>query len=199
MNFSITDNITALLKLPNKLIAAITFATGLILFLPNSIINKLYMTTFKEKYGFIVGVIFLISFSILFISCIVTGYKWVGNLYRNIKFKKHSKKLLISLTLGEKIIVGLLYEKSNHTLELPLNDGIIRCLEQKSIITKTTTQYVSDLINPKFPYMLNPWVVKKLQNDDELLSLFEKEFEENKDECDDILRDLKDMFSNKYY
>lgn len=59
MNFNITDNITSLLKLPNKIVASIALSTGLTLFLPDSIINKLYINSLKDKYGFIVGFIFL--------------------------------------------------------------------------------------------------------------------------------------------
>ncbi|EOU1466885.1 superinfection exclusion B family protein [Clostridium perfringens] len=197
MNLNITENITSLLKLPNELMASITFATGLVLFLPESIINTLYMSAFKEKYGFIVGVVFIISFSILLISLITTSYKSLRRVYINKNFKKNSKKILMNLTLGEKAVVTVLYEKPNHTLELPINDGIINCLEQKLIITKTTTQYpVSDLTNPKFPYMLQPWVVEKLQNDQELLSLFENNLNENENEVKDI---LNEVFYKKYF
>ena len=40
------------LKLPPRILAALSVASGLLLFLPDAIIEKLYMTSFRSKYGF---------------------------------------------------------------------------------------------------------------------------------------------------
>ena len=46
------------------------------------------------------------------------------------------------------------------------------------VIQKSATQYaVSDLVNPLFPYFLQPWVIKELENDEELLRSYEKDAE----------------------
>ena len=58
------------------------------------------------------------------------------------------------------------------------------------MIGKATTQYaVSDLNNAVFPYMLQPWVIQKLQDDNELQTSFkiacqeqEKKFEKEYNE-----------------
>ncbi len=68
--------------------------------------------------------------------------------------------------------------KDNHTDELPLHDGAVNFLEHSMMIAKATTQYmVSNLNNACFPYMLQPWVISKLQRDDELLCSFKESFD----------------------
>lgn len=73
----------------------------------------------------------------------------------------------------------MLYKEDNNTSELPLNDGAIVFLEHWMVIQKATNQYfVNDLMNPMFPYFLQPWVVNKLKEDEELLLSFEKAAEQ---------------------
>ena len=58
-------NIMDFFKLPTKIMVAIALATGMILFLPDSLISKMYMDGFRNEYGFIIGAVFVVSISIL--------------------------------------------------------------------------------------------------------------------------------------
>lgn len=49
--------ILKILKTPYILITHV-LASGLILFLPDNIINKMYMLDFRNKFGFVLGLIF---------------------------------------------------------------------------------------------------------------------------------------------
>ncbi|NFN80713.1 hypothetical protein FDB25_09825 [Clostridium botulinum] len=155
--------------------SAISLASGGILFLPNSIINKLYMIDFRNKYGFVIGSAFIISTAILTIGAIIKFYKFFNAKYSNKKFKRNSEKLLASLDTYKKTIVYMLYEEDNNTHTLPLNDGAVVFLEHWMVIQKATTQYfIEDFRNPQFPYFLQPWVIDVLKKDDKLLSSFEQ-------------------------
>lgn len=156
--------------------SAIAFASGLILFLPDEIIHKLYMIEFRNKYGFVIGALFILSTSILCVGYIVKLYKYFNEKYLSWKFKKNSRKLLDSLDSYKKAIVYMLYSEDNNTHVLPLNDGAVVFLEHWLVIQKATSQYaVSDLINPEFPYFLQPWAIGELNKDYELLMSFKKE------------------------
>lgn len=180
MTFNIIDFFKFIFQNPIKSTLPLLFASGLILFSPNSLISSLYMTTFKEKYGFLVGALFILSLVMLCCNILFSICKFFKKAYSNIQFKKNSSKILANLELPHKIIVYFLYNKNNHTLELPLNDGIIRYLEYANIIVKTTNQYVTNNIrNPKFPYMLQPWVIEKLQSNKELFESFKHEINTN--------------------
>lgn len=171
-------NIMDFLKLPTKIMVAIALATGMILFLPDSLISKMYMDEFRNEYGFIIGAVFVVSISILTIGVIISIYNYFYERHKQKRIKENSGKLLASLDDYKKTIVYLLYNEDNHTHELPLNDGAVVFLENMMVIGKATNQYfVDDIINPMFPYLLQPWVIEKLQNDEELLSSFERAVE----------------------
>lgn len=175
MNFNITD----FFKLPSNVMSAISLATGIILFLPDKLLKKMYMIEFKNKWGFIIGVTFIISTSILVIGILSNICKSLYNKYSNFKFKKNSNKLLSSLDMYKKTIVYMLYKEHNKTSELPLNDGAVVFLEHWMVIQKAASQYaVEDLINPRFPYFLQPWVVDKLNKEEGLLLSFKNAAEQ---------------------
>lgn len=166
-------NLADFFKLPTKIMFALALASGLVLFLPESIVTKMYMVDFRNKYGFAIGLLFLISFSILVVTLFVGGYKYFSHIYFMKKFRATAKERLQKLDNYQKAIVYDLYLEDNHTGELPLHDGAVKILKQNIVITETTNQYaVSDLNNAVFPYMLQPWVIEELQKDSELLSLF---------------------------
>lgn len=168
-------------KLPIKIMLAISIATGLILFLPDSLIHKIYLFDFRYKYGFSIGILFLISVSIIFVKILALIFDYFRHKFFWKKFIDTSKDRLSNLDDYQKAIVYFLYQQDNHTEELPINDGAVIWLRHNMIITETTTQYiVSDLKNAVFPYMLNPWVVETLNKDEKLLDSFYKSFEKSK-------------------
>jgi len=68
--------------------------------------------------------------------------------------------------------------EDNYTEELPLHDGAIRTLEHNLMIGKAANQYYTDdLNNAVFPYMLQPWVVEKIKENNELEKSFKIEYE----------------------
>ena len=179
MNFDF--KIVDFFKLPTEIMCAISIATGLVLFLPDSFIQKMYMIDFRNKYGFTIGLIFLISISIVTITIVVSLYKYFRYKYFWKKFKDTAKERLLKLDDYQKTIVYVLYKKDNHTEELPKHDGAVKLLKQNMVITETTNQYiVFDLNNAVFPFMLNHWVVEAMQNDEELVNEFSKAYEKCK-------------------
>lgn len=166
-------NLADFFKLPTKIMFAIALASGMVLFLPDNVVAKMYMVDFRNKYGFAIGLLFLISFSILTVTLIIGIYKYFSYKRSMKKFKATAKERLQKLDNYQKAIVYGLYMEDNHTSELPFHDGAVKWLKQNIIITETASQYaVSDLNNAVFPYMLHPWVVEELQKDSELLASF---------------------------
>lgn len=84
MNFNLTD----FLKLPSNIMSAMSLASGVILFLPDKIIKKMYMIDFKNKYGFVIGAVFIVSTSILIIGSLISIYKFLHSKCSNFKFKR---------------------------------------------------------------------------------------------------------------
>lgn len=176
MNF--TGNLFDFFKLPIKIMGALSIASGIILFLPDSIIKRLYIVSFREKYGFTIGIIFIVTISILLVSLIVVVYKFFLNIYRKKKFEENAPKRLKSLTQYQKAIIYDLYIEDNYTDEIPLNDGAVIILENNLMISKAASQYmVEDLNDALYPYMLQPWVINRLNSDNEMKKDFQIAYE----------------------
>lgn len=167
MNFNL--NLADIIKAPLKIFVGLVIASGILLFAPDIMIEKLYMVDFREKYGFIVAIVFLCSLSISIVG--MTTMVWTDYREKNLTKKalKNAKEQLNQIDDYKAAIIYDLYKEDNHTDVLPLNDGAVRWLEQLMIIGKATSQYpVADLQNPCFPYMLQPWVVSELDTNNEL-------------------------------
>ncbi|MBC9722135.1 MAG: superinfection exclusion B family protein [Lactobacillus sp.] len=170
---NIDFNVTDFFKLPTKIMVALALGTGIILFLPDSIIKKMYLDSFRINYGFSIGIIFIISFTIFIVTVSIDIFKYFKSKKTNKWFLDTAGERLNELNNYQKAIVFMLYKQINHTSELPLHDGAVQHLEHNLVIQKAATQYmVSDLNNAYFPYFLQPWVINELNKNDSLTKNF---------------------------
>jgi hypothetical protein len=131
----------------------------------------MYMLDFREQYGFIIGLVFIVSISILIVNLIYKTSMSITNAKAKKNFYATAEKRLQKLNEYQKAIIYALYQQNNRTLPLPLHDGSVLELEQNIMIGKAASQYfVNDLNNALFPYLLQPWVVDELKNKTNLLS-----------------------------
>lgn len=170
--------ITEILTLPITIMAALSLASGIILFSPTAFLDRLFMFEFREKNGFIIGIVFVVSVSILIVNLIYSISKSIVNAKQQKRFYANAEKRLKKLDNYQKAIVYKLFKEDNRTALLPLHDGSVSILEQNYIIGKATTQYmVEDLNNALFPYLLQPWVLNELDSKPDLSSEFRIAFE----------------------
>ncbi|PKF90560.1 hypothetical protein CW306_03385 [Bacillus sp. BA3] len=166
-------NITELLTLPATIMAALSLASGIILFSPTAFLDLLFMLEFREKNGFIIGIVFVVSVSILIINLIYQTTKSISNAKAKKKFYAEAEQRLEKLNDYQKTIIYILFNQDNRTYNLPLHDGAVAELVQNHMIGKATTQYlVADLNTASYPYLLHPWVSDELSNKPNLLSNF---------------------------
>ena len=148
-------NIVDFLKLPPRILGALSVASGLLLFLPNAIIEKLYMTSFRDKYGFAIGIVFVVSTSILVVFLVVI-------IAKKIKDKYYNKVELIRYLLNE----------STHTAMLPMHDGVVLELQHFYVILPAGSTHAVNMANPQINYFLQPWVIEQIDGDPELKAKF---------------------------
>ena len=175
---SVDLNLMDVFKLPIKIFCAIAFGTGLILFLPDSIVERLYLDSFRDSFGFWLGLVFIISVSIVLITFVVFLGKYFRDKLRLRKWRRKSEKDLNELDDLRMAILCSLYEKINHTDDLPLNDGAVLRLQNAMMISRAANQYaVEDLRNPEFPFMLQPWVIEYLDCHPDLVKKYKEAME----------------------
>lgn len=175
---NIDFNIKEILTLPTTIMTALSLASGILLFAPTALLKQMFMLPFRDRYGFIIGLVFVVSISILIVNLIYKTATSISNTRAKRRFYANAEKRLQKLNVYQKAIIYALYQEDNHTLPLPIHDGAVLELEQKIMIGKATTQYmVSDLKNAQFPYLLQPWVSDELNNKPNLLSELRIAFE----------------------
>lgn len=175
MNFDF--KITEILTLPASIMAALSLASGILLFSPEGILQKLYMETLREKYGFYIGLVFVVSLSILIVNLIYSTANSISNDRAQKRFYAHAEERLKKLNNYQKAILFILFNQENRTFLLPIHDGAVKELEQKYCIGPATNQYmVDDLNNARFPYLIQPWVADELTSKPDLLADFKSAF-----------------------
>lgn len=173
-------DIKEILTLPTYILTAIAVASGVVLFSPEVFIKHIYMSTFRDKYGFIIGIIFIVTTSILIVSVAFWLFRLLRNKWIEKKFYEIGGKRLNNLNDYQKAIIYLLYQEDNRTAPLPLHDGAVSELEYHVMIGKVSSTQMVNMMNPAISYMLQPWVIQKLDEDQELLNSFYNAFHKYK-------------------
>lgn len=164
-----------LLKLPPTILSTISLVTGLILFLPDKAIEKLSMLSLKEKYGFIVGLIFLLSTIMLLVMVIHYFGKKIYKKISNKKMIKYQIKYLKELDKAKTNFIREFIDEESHTLNVCMNNGNVIELSHFGIISIAGgTQPVDiDFDNSVYAkFFLQPWVLKRINQDEDLKKKF---------------------------
>ncbi len=153
----------------------ITFAlsSGLILFLPDDIINKMYMLDFRSQFGFILGLIFWFSITLVIILLVFKVYKRYENKRLNKKVQEGIKRFLLNMKNKAEIeVITQMLKENDYTLELPINSGVVLKLQHYYIITPAGNSHFVEMNNPCIPYFLQPGVFKAIEGNKELQKKF---------------------------
>ena len=163
-------DIASLLKLPPKILAGLAIASGLLLFLPSNIISRLYMDNFKSTYGFVIGVVFIVTISILSSYLFITIGKSVMKIYNNKQLIKHRRAFLEKLDNEDKILIKEMMNQASKTLELPMKHGTVIKLSYYKVISPAGSNHMVDPLDMRITYFLQPWVIEEITANPNLLN-----------------------------
>lgn len=161
-----------LLKLPPSILTAVTVGTGLILFLPVSILQKLGLDNVPELWRTILGLSFIISLSALVVYFVIKVIKIILSKHYKRRFKRVFPKVMKNLRREELAVVALLYRSPNYTSRLPYTDGVTVRLISKNVIQLTSSNnlaYGNDLVTP---FTITPIAQDYIDKHPELIETF---------------------------
>jgi hypothetical protein len=164
-----------LLKLPPSILAAVAMGTGLILFLPLNILQRLGLNNIPELWRTILGLSFIISLSLLAVYFIIKVLKSIVSRYYRIRFKRIFPKIMKNLRSEELAVVALLYRSPNYTSRLPYTDGVTIRLKSKNVIQLTSSNnlaYGDDLV---MPFTITPIAQDYIDKHPELIENYSKQ------------------------
>lgn len=173
-----------LLKLPPSILSAVSLASGLVLFLPEHILNKLGLINIPDTWRTILGISFIVSTSVVAIYIIIILFRSLSYKINLIRLNLRFPSIMKDLTVNERKIVTLLLRSENLTSRLPNNDGIVLRLASKMVIQLTATNSIAFGDDLRIPYTLTPIAERYLRKHPEV--------------CKDFtIADLQELF-NRY-
>ncbi len=154
------------IKLSPKYLFAIAVITGFLLFAPTGILTTLGLASIVAQYRAFIGVLFLISSVLFLVHPLAMLSELVSTRVMTTMVVRDQQKELSELTESEKeILRGYIYKKTQSQYLNPL-DGVTAGLEAKRIIYRAANLGQIH----QFPYNIQPWAWKYLNNNPELLA-----------------------------
>lgn len=152
------------------ILASLTFASFSIFslnFLPETIIERINLMNFLEKYSFI-SIIAFITLGTLLIGQLIFMLleKNKGKKQRK-KQQEHLKKVHEELfqDYDAQYYLLLLYINHPNAVELPLLNQKVNILFQYGLITQVTKQWMVDQFDPRYPFVLQPFAEQRIKED----------------------------------
>ena len=164
----IFTKIIEILKIPLKvLLPALWLFSGLLTFLNDDILTKLFLLEWRNKNGFVFGIIFLITSCLILIYILIFVLDKLSDFILNATINKKTIKRLSKLDNARFSIIMELYHSPRYTGYFDYGDPLIQALLAENYIYTGGQQLVSiDIINNKIPIRctLQPFVYRALDN-----------------------------------
>lgn len=128
-------DLISFLKLPPSILSALALASGFIIFALTKLLERLYFVDFKDKFGFYIGLVFIVSISILLVYVIIKPAKYLYDKRRDKKLRENQLKYLKELSGEEKHLLRQIISCPDYTMELPVNNGLVVKLRSFYILT----------------------------------------------------------------
>jgi hypothetical protein len=161
--------IISLLKMPLKVVFLIAVVTGLLLFLPNSIIERLQLSNFIMEFGKYMGIIFLITVGYLIVTAIPRIWILINNKINKNKFIKKIDETLSNLTFPEICFLREFILQMKEVIEVPIENTEYISLYNKGVVLIASPNMNSYIFGNYIFIKLNEIVKKNITFD--LLSL----------------------------
>lgn len=158
------DKIFSLKRFPGQLVFVIWISSLLLVILPDTILEKFLLKSFKSKYAEFIG-------PTLLITCAISVFMVVKYFIDLVKWRKYLKqrkedilKCINKLTFHEAIILREFILHNKTTILAPFNDETVISLENKGLIYKATQSAVVSGIDMAYPYSITEFAHQNLTN-----------------------------------
>lgn len=149
-------------KKVTPLLLAIALITGLILFLPENILEKMALNDLPNAWRIIVGLVFLLTSVLTVVIFLKSILKPIISRIRIKQYQQKMRNKYIQLSEDKKQIILDLLKRAGEPVELDSSLGIVRYLESSHFIVRTQNigtfdEYGNGIV---FPYMAQKWLME---------------------------------------
>lgn len=154
------------IKLPPKILFALTAFSGAIVFAPGAFLGRLGLQEFVANFRGWIGAAFLLFASLLFAHFASWTYSVIHPWIMQSVLIRRGKLRLRSLDDCEKKLLAAFINKNTRSLKLDIEDGTVHVLVREKILSQVSK--IGDLIDG-FAYAVQPWAWEYLQEHSEIL------------------------------
>lgn len=127
------------LKLAPRYLIAVAIVSGILLFLPDTWLQRISLNTFATANRQWLGLTFLVSAVLWGVSATSTCRDWVAEKFFRRRVRKHFAQKLCSLTEAEKQILRYYFVERTRSNVLRVDDGVVQGLVANSIIYRSAS------------------------------------------------------------
>ena len=152
-------------KFPAKIVFVICLCCAVILFVPAEFLTRLSLTGFLADYGKYIGIVFIISSSLLMLAFINYVLKVINWKVSSRRFKKRALEELQYLNMHERALLREFYIQDKFAIQIPILDETMIGLVNKGIIYPASNVGPVDLRGPVLSYSLMNFIRERLTNE----------------------------------
>ena len=157
-------------KAPVRVVFSLMLFSSILLLSPELISDYLGFSEFKEQYHSTIGVLFVLSASVLLTDIFGHLFKYLWKLMKNMRSKKHLITQLNKLSQYEKGLISNIYKQDGHTMLLAFRDGKHARLENLGYIYRSTSMSGRGQYGQiSFAYSLQPWLIDYVNENPQFL------------------------------
>ena len=156
-------------KLSLRYVLAVGVSLGVILFFPDSFIDRLGLLTFRQQYQPYLGAAFLLSVAILCTDSFGAVAAWARKLYRERMTLREARTRLKHLTPEEQALLRGYLEGQTKTANFLLSSGVVAGLSEVGIIYRSTNHGRGH--DPRFDHNIADWAWDYLHEHPEFIGL----------------------------
>lgn len=191
--------IISTLKIPLKfLLPTVCLCSGLLLFFNDETLIKLNLLEWKNKNGFVIGLVFLISVSLIFVYTFYYLVLKLRKTFNKLTINKKTIRAMNKFSEKEIAIIMQMYLSDGYTMDIDYADPVVKSLiARKFIYLGNNAQILPDIYDHLWtkgtlqPFVWQALQWSHLQNEKDIKKIEKKiEKEKNKDKLDLLYQEL---------
>ncbi|MBP7222740.1 MAG: superinfection exclusion B family protein [Sedimentibacter sp.] len=161
------SKVLELIKLPIIYISAFLLSSSCFIFMPDSILINLGVIDIRNKYRSYIGIIFILSLSIILVNIIAYFLKVLRRKYIDYIWRRAAIKTLRNLNNAEKAILLNMMISGTYSKPIDITSGCHNRLEHYIIIYRASNL---STIGTLFTFNMQPWVVDYIRKNEKILA-----------------------------
>tara|TARA_R110002049_G_scaffold119344_1_gene273546 strand:+ start:535 stop:1119 length:585 start_codon:yes stop_codon:yes gene_type:complete len=137
-----------LTKVPTRFFFLLSVVSGFVLFVDQEFLNeKLFLDNVKEKYGWILGIIFILATGLVLVNFVIWVFKLIQRKILIKKWKKKFSERVKTLDRFEKSILREFILNGQKSVEMPIDNPSVSGLLDKNILVMNRQFGNSSIMN----------------------------------------------------